>query len=236
MSTENTISRRKLLKFSALTSGLAAASSFALPSELKAQAGSCLNQITPPQTEGPFYPVHDQLDKDNDLTRIPGRGRLRADGQVVYVTGQVVDEHCRPIQSALVEIWQACKSGRYNHHADPNRAPLDPNFQYYGKVVTDRAGRYIFKTIIPGAYPASQGWVRPPHIHFKVARLGYHELTTQMYFAGHALNVKDRILMALPPNDRRKVVVDFKPPLSRNFEPDSFVGVFNVILNSVKTL
>jgi protocatechuate 3,4-dioxygenase beta subunit len=35
---------------------------------------------------------------------------------------------------------------------------------------------------------------RPPLIHFKVAKLGDGELVSQMYFPGHPLNAKDRLL------------------------------------------
>src|SRR2546430_3692171 len=54
----------------------------------------------------------------------------------------------------LVEIWQASASGRYTHPDDRNNAaPLDPNFQGWGKAVTDQEGHYLFKTILPGQYP-----------------------------------------------------------------------------------
>jgi protocatechuate 3,4-dioxygenase beta subunit len=161
---------------------------------------------TPAQTEGPFYPVKDQPDKDNDLTLVRGRTE-HARGQVILVRGLVTDEECRPIERALVEIWQACASGRYNHPGDDNPAPLDPDFQYWGRALTDGDGRYEFRTILPGAYPADTDWTRPPHIHFKVHRKGYHELTTQMYFEGEALNDRDRILMSLPAGDREAVIV-----------------------------
>jgi protocatechuate 3,4-dioxygenase beta subunit len=48
--------------------------------------------------------------------------------------------------------------------------------------------------VFPGIYPVGGGWSRPPHIHFKVTKKGYKELTTQMYFPDHALNQVDRLL------------------------------------------
>ena len=36
--------------------------------------------VTPPQTEGPFYPIVDQDDKDADLTRIEGRDETAEGG------------------------------------------------------------------------------------------------------------------------------------------------------------
>lgn len=160
---------------------------------------------TPPQTEGPFYPVEDQEDKDWDLTQVKGRSRT-AQGEILWIGGVVQDQECRPVAGALVEIWQACASGKYNHPQDPNTAPLDPDFQYWGKALTDTQGRYVFKSIRPGSYPAAPGWVRPPHIHYKVRKLGYLELITQLYFAGDALNGKDRILQRLSRTEQAQVV------------------------------
>jgi protocatechuate 3,4-dioxygenase beta subunit len=193
-------SRRNFFGASLMAAGTLAAGN-ALAQTL---IGAC--QLTPAQTEGPFYPVKDQPDEDNDLTLIRGNSKVSA-GQIIYVMGQVTDQDCAPVQNALVEIWQACATGRYNHPNDTNPQPLDPNFQYWGKSVTDAQGVYKFKTIIPGAYPADTDWIRPPHIHFKAHKVGYHELTTQMYFAGNEYNGRDKILMALPPSSRAQVVV-----------------------------
>jgi protocatechuate 3,4-dioxygenase, beta subunit len=140
---------------------------------------------------------------------------------------------CAPIANANVEIWQACESGRYNNPRDPNPAPLDPNFQYWGETYTSEEGEYIFKTIIPGEYPAAEGWVRPPHIHFRVAKLGYNDLVTQMYFKGNPLNDDDRIIKAIPQAERASVIVEFAPS-GPQFEPSSLTGVFDISLVPVR--
>lgn len=190
---------------------------------------ACLR--TPDQTEGPFYPIKDQADKDNDLTVVKGKA-VRALGEIVYIRGQVMDDKCHPIPNALVEIWQACATGRYNHPGDPNKAKLDPNFQYWGKATTDKEGRYEFKTIKPGDYPASATWQRPPHIHYKVHALGFHDLTTQLYFAGDALNEKDLILNDLTPAERERVVIPLEDA-GAGFEPKAKRGVFDLTLRRV---
>ena len=218
--------RRKFLKLGAGAAGfLAAATPIA-----KAFAASC--GATPPQTSGPFYPGESQFKQDGDLTQIPGHSQ-RALGQVVYIRGKVVDARCSPVVGANVEIWQACASGKYNNPKDPNPAPVDPDFKYWGEAFTDQNGEYLFKTIIPGAYPADTDWVRPPHIHFKVTRLGYRDLVTQMYFKGDALNDRDLILLNIPANERGSVIVDFQPsPVG--FEPGTLTGNFDITLQSVR--
>jgi protocatechuate 3,4-dioxygenase, beta subunit len=192
----------------------------------------CRNLLTPTQPEGPFYPIHDQLDKDNDLTRIENH-QLRATGQLLYVRGQVMNQNCAPVKNALVEIWQACESGRYNHPGDDqNQAPLDEHFQYWGQCVTGEQGEYLFKTIIPGSYSAGDDWIRPPHIHFKVSALGHHELITQMYFLGEKYNDTDLILQRLPRGEQDSVVVNLQEP-SSNEEPSSKVAQFNIVLKKI---
>ncbi len=202
-------------------------------------SGSALARVcglTPKQTQGPFYPTRDQrlnaLDSDTDLTKIPGRF-ARAKGQIVVVEGVVQDQNCKPVPGALVEIWQACESGRYNHPNDPNTSvPLDPDFQYWGQMKTNANGEYSFRTIIPGAYPAdpSIGWWRPPHVHVKVACVGYRELVTQMYFKGDPLNERDLILNDLSAAEQASVVVDFQPSAT---EPGVKTGRFDISIRKV---
>jgi protocatechuate 3,4-dioxygenase beta subunit len=223
-------SRRNALKWGLSVSGAI----LALSPVAKAIGNTCEGK-TPEQPEGPFYPVHDQLDKDNDLTIVTGKTQ-KALGQIIYIKGILTDDSCQPVKNVLVEIWQACHTGKYNHPGDPNTAKLDPNFQYWGKCVTNEKGEYLFKTILPGAYPAGDGWIRPPHIHYKVSGFGFKELITQMYFVGNEeLNNKDLILKKLNASDKNKVVVELKEP-PNDFEPESKVGTFNISLEKVKSI
>jgi len=217
--------RRNFLKYGTGTATLALFLSSAA-NALEAVCG-----LTPPQTKGPFYPGETQFDQDTDLTQMPGNKR-RAEGQIIYVTGRVTDQNCVPLANANVEIWQACASGRYNNAKDPNPAPIDPNFKYWAETFTDAQGQYRFKTILPGAYPAAEGWIRPPHIHFKVSKLGYKELITQMYFKGDVYNDRDLILLDIPEHERESVIVDFVP--SPDLEIGSHMGRFDISLRSVK--
>lgn len=190
---------------------------------------------TPRQTAGPYYPprtqLEAQLDKDNDLTRVIGRPG-RAKGQIIYVMGQVRDNQCRSIEDAEVEIWQASENGRYHHPRDEgNPAPLDLHFQYWGKTLTDKEGRYLFKTIKPGAYLAGPGWIRPPHIHFKVRHPRFPEMTTQMYFAGDPHQATDYILSDVPRDTRDQVIVTLEQP-GGDYEPEARIARFNLTLLS----
>jgi protocatechuate 3,4-dioxygenase beta subunit len=229
MSEPAPISRRGLL-----SAGAGAAAGFIagrLPAEALPDAPCA--EPTAAQTSGPFYPSKSRPDEDADLTQVRGRSG-RATGEIVYVRGRVLDDACRPVGGALVEVWQANTWGRYDHEQDAgNPRPLDPNFQSWAEVLTDAEGNFRFKTIKPGAYPAGdEGWVRPPHIHFRVSRRGYHELVTQMYFAGEPLNEPDRIRKELPPEQLERVTVAFQPS-PPDLEPGSRLGEFAITLRQV---
>lgn len=199
MTETNKISRRSMLTASA---GLAA-------TVVSATVIGNPVAITPANPEGPFYPKHQQTDKDTDLTLIEGHTE-RAQGEVIRVAGQVLDDKGQPVEGALVDIWQANANGRYHHEDDPATALTDPNFQGWGMVKTDAEGRYAFTTIKPSSYKVDDEWSRPPHIHYKVSRRGYHEITTQMYFAGEPLNDKDNLLNGVAKNERDLLVVNFQ--------------------------
>jgi protocatechuate 3,4-dioxygenase beta subunit len=185
------------------------------------------------QTPGPYYPTHDRDDEDPDLTQVKGRTG-RAKGEVIYVRGRVLDQQCHPVAGALVEIWQANTWGRYDHEKDAaNPRPLDPNFQSWAEMLTDAEGGFRFKTIKPGAYPADdKGWIRPPHIHFRVSRRGYHELVTQMYFAGEPLNEKDLIRKEIAPPDQERVTIAFEAA-PQDLEAGARLGQFDITLRQV---
>ncbi len=195
------MNRRKLLKVT-LASFIAAFS-------VKGQARATACMPTPPQTEGPFYPIHQQDDKDLDLTQITGHAKT-ASGKIIIVEGQLQDKNCKPISQAKIEIWQANKWGRYQHKNDPSKATIDPDFQGWGITHTDSKGKFQFKTILPGAYPATPSWIRPPHIHFKISHSSYKDLTTQIYFEGQRHNGKDRILLALNAEEQKSVVTQIQ--------------------------
>ena len=177
--------------------------------------------LTPGQAEGPFFPVTQALESDLDLTQIAGRPR--AEGQVIEVSGRVLDGGCRPQAGVVIEVWQANARGRYDHPRDrQNAAPLDPNFQGYARLISDAEGGYRIRTIKPAAYPVTADWWRPPHIHFKIQAQGLAPLTTQLYFAGEELNGKDRLLGPMPEDQRRRLEVALAPGGADNLPRGQF--------------
>ncbi len=147
---------------------------------------------TPLMDLGPFYPVQKPKEVDADLTRLTGH-KVRAKGEIMEVSGRVLDRHGKPVSGAKLEIWQANAGGRYAHPGD-SHGELDPNFQGYARIAADAHGRYSFLTVKPGAYPAD-GYMRAAHIHFDVTGRD-DRLVTQMYFPGDPLLSQDKIFKA----------------------------------------
>jgi protocatechuate 3,4-dioxygenase, beta subunit len=148
---------------------------------------------------------------DGNLAQ-PYPGKPRALGQLIQVSGRLLDEDARPVKNSVIEIWHCNASGRYMHPMDANNpSPLDENFIGSGRVVTDANGRYEFVTVKPAAYPYPnhpEQWWRPAHIHMSVFGNSYmNRLITQMFFPGDPFNEIDLILNSIPdPKGRARMI------------------------------
>jgi len=155
-------------KFFILISTLAFSASFFVPQSIAASR-SC----TPTQAieEGPYY-----------LSNTPTRSDI-TDGQpgkALTLTFTVVDNKCKPIKGARIDIWYANAQGVYSGVAskgDDLGAGVNSGKFLRGTQFTDSNGVVTFKGIYPGWYPA-----RTIHIHQKIWVSGKEVLTTQTYF------------------------------------------------------
>ncbi len=232
-----------------------------------------LPKSTPRQSLGPFFPDDgDEVDairenpnldlpisqaNDQNLTVVKGR-KGKAKGQVVYLRGQVLNAKTgHPIPNALLIMWSASASGRYNHKGDegtlsfphPKTGEIihrthDEHFQYWGKTITNEKGEYWFKTIVPGFYPIDlrAGLYRPSHLHFKILAPNSPAIVTQLYFRGDHIpnNALNQVLLpndvvildaGLTPDDQEKVIVDYAPDASGKMT-DGLVGNYNFVIPS----
>ena len=143
---------------------------------------------TPRIQEGPYYPTKLPLDTDNDLLIINDR-ITPAVGEVVHLSGRILDAHGDPIRNTLVEIWQCDRDGTYLRPHLENGEKYDTNFQGFGRFLTGSTGEYYFRTIKPVPYTG-----RPAaHIHFKIWKDNTVQLTTECYVKGYPGNQRDRI-------------------------------------------
>jgi len=180
---------------------------------------------TPDQFLGPYYPVQKLSDGGADMARLEGRPGQAA-GEIIYVSGKVLNLRGEPCSGVQMEIWQPNAAGKYKHPHDQNPAPIDPNFDGYSTLVTDAQGGYRFRTVKPGAYPVIDDFWRPPHIHFQLTGR-VNRLITQMYFPDEPLNEKDPVFKIAWLNE--SLVAEILPP-TESEEPNSKRAIWNIVL------
>ena len=162
-------------------------------------------KLTAESPMGPFFPLSVPAESDADMTLLKGHAQ-RAAGQVIEVTGRVLDLKGDPIAGARLDLWQANAAGRYAHPADPATAPLDANFQGFASVVSDAKGDWRIVTIKPAGYESPIGH-RTPHIHFDI-RGRTHRNVAQLYFPEDAeANARDMLFKGLGADAATSVAV-----------------------------
>lgn len=110
------------------------------------------------------------------------------DGDTLLISGYVLDPNGKPINNALIEVWQSNSKGLYDIQ-DPNQQ--EGNFR--GCFQTNHKGKYAFETVVPISYDIAANRLsgemlrflgrharRTAHIHFKLSAAGFTSLTTQV--------------------------------------------------------
>lgn len=146
-------------------------------------------RTTASQTVGPYLHIGlTWLVTDN----LAGPG---VTGDPVTIEGRVIDADGKPVDDALVELWQANAHGRYDHPEDTRDIPLEAGFKGFGRVPTDAAGTFRFTTIKPGRVPAAGGGLQAPHINVTIFMRGMlKQLRSRIYFPGDPANADDPVL------------------------------------------
>ena len=165
-----------------------------------------MSGITPSQTVGPYFAIA-LTPGDYDWAPTVGNNLVTPDasGERIAIEGRVLDGDAKPVDDALVEIWQADGAGRYAH---PGDARANPNaaFKGFGRAGTDESGRYRFDTIKPGVVPGPNG-SQAPHVLLAVfARGMLRHFFTRLYFSDEAGNDADPILRLVPPERRATLI------------------------------
>lgn len=138
--------------------------------------------VTPSQTIGPFFKYG--LDWPGGESLFPES----APGRRIRVAGVVTDHKGQPVPDALIEFWQADASGRFG----PARAGASGGF---GRVPTDKSGRYAISTVYPGEVAGPDGRKQAPHILVVLFARGLlRQIVTRIYFDGEAANRDDPVL------------------------------------------
>lgn len=160
---------------------------------------------TPSQTVGPFF--HFSLTSGaHCVQRIAGP---EVNGERAWLHCRVLDGEDRPVNDAMIEIWQADAEGQYS---GPEKCERQPGFRGFGRMSTGEDGRCEFETIKPGRVPGPGDILQAPHLEVAVFGRGLlKQLLTRIYFAGEAANQADPVLL-LVPEARRDTLMAHRDP------------------------
>jgi protocatechuate 3,4-dioxygenase beta subunit len=159
---------------------------------------SCGDEVTPPQTAGPFF----KPDSPQRVSLIDAGMQ----GEPLSITGRVLSTSCEPVSGALIDFWHCDANGRYDNRG----------YTFRGHQFSDAQGGFALETLLPGLYPR-----RTRHIHVIVQAPNRRPLTTQLYFPGEAYNRHDfifdpKLLMTMQQaGARRDAQFDFVLDLGR---------------------
>ncbi len=157
---------------------------------------------TPSQTVGPYLHLGLAWLTTTDLAKNASAGER------IVVAGSVLDGDGQSIPDALLEVWQANADGKYAHPDDTQDKRIDPGFSGFGRIPTDKDGRFRFTTIKPGATPGPGGTVQVPHIVVALFMRGIlRHLYTRIYFSDEAINAADPILGSIENPARRNTLI-----------------------------
>ena len=147
--------------------------------------------LTASQTVGPFF--HGGMMWLDIADLAAGAG----EGERIEIAGTVRDGDGAAVPDAMLEIWQA------NAQADLQNRTLDPGFKGFGRIATDKAGGFRFRTIRPGAVPGIDAKPQAPHINVTLFMRGQlTHLHTRIYFEDDPAIADDAILALLDPARR----------------------------------
>jgi protocatechuate 3,4-dioxygenase, alpha subunit len=171
--------------------------------------------VTTYQTVGPYFKIGLEALYRDDLTKpnIPG--------QVVEISGTVYDADLTPVPDAVLELWQADSFGRYMDQ--PQKNPFEDSFGF-GRVPTNEAGQFRFRTIKPGAVQAETPARQAPHILVSIFMRGLlYRLITRIYFSDEAGNADDPVLRSIEPGRRDSLLAKADPAQPHRYEWNIFL-------------
>ena len=128
-------------------------------------------------------PAFNTLIRDNAGTRPIILVTPEEPGEPLEVMGEIRKGDGKPLAGALVHLFQADATGWYSRQG----AMDEPRARIFGYMRSDAEGRFVFRTVRPGAYPERDGVEGPArfipaHIHVEV-ETPYGLMKMQMVFS-----------------------------------------------------
>ncbi len=139
---------------------------------------------TPSQTAGPYVhigciPTFAGLEGiyPEDLGLSPIRDGAK--GEIITITGEVIDGTGWAFRDAMLESWQPDAAGLF-----PGQDGADPNVTGFCRFAADKdTGLFTLRTVKPGKVPLRGGGFQAPHISIWIVARGINiGLSTRIYF------------------------------------------------------
>jgi protocatechuate 3,4-dioxygenase, alpha subunit len=170
--------------------------------------------VTTYQTVGPYFKIGLEAFYREDLTK------PNVPGEVIEISGTVFDADLAPVPDAVLELWQADSFGRYM--VEPQEKPFEDSFGF-GRVPTNEAGQFRFRTIKPGSVQAETAR-QAPHILVSIFMRGLlYRLITRIYFNDEAGNADDPVLQSTEPRRRDSLLAKADPAQPHRYEWNVFL-------------
>ncbi len=155
---------------------------------------------TPSQTVGPFF-ARELLWSEGGKVLFSGHGNR------ITLTGRVFDGNRAPIFDALLETWQADAAGKFPPGGDGARPGG------YGRVSTDRDGRYVIETVMPGSFKSPAGETYAPQISVMIFARGLLKaVNTRVFLAPLDAIKDDPLARAIGDPDRLRTLIAARDP------------------------
>jgi protocatechuate 3,4-dioxygenase beta subunit len=127
-----------------------------------------------------------------DAPEVPMGANICLDqkGEDMVISGRILDTQGRPIEGAVLDVWQANDEGFY----DVQQLGIQPEFNLRGVFRTGADGRYWFRAVKPKFYPIPHDGpvgkmldhlgrhpYRPAHLHYILKAEGFETLITHIF-------------------------------------------------------
>ena len=155
---------------------------------------------------GPFWREHSPVTANGDsIVRSP------TPGPALFVNAWFKDRSGKPIEGAVVDVWQSSPEGYYE-----NQDPVQADMNLRGKFTTDKAGHIGFRSVKPSGYPIpvdgpvgellrKQGRhnMRPAHLHVLAEKAGLQNTGLAGLRAGRSKSRDQLAVRRHAPPDRQ---------------------------------
>ena len=145
--------------------------------------------------------------------------RAGTPGEPCAVSGTVKDMQGRPVEGALLDVWEAQGDGFYDV-----QKPGEHNGR--ARLRTGADGKYWFHCVKPSSYPVPHDGpvgrvltatgrhpMRPGHLHFKISAPGFETLVTHIFVKGDPYLGSDAVFGV-----KQSLIVDFKKTKAGGYE------------------